>query len=191
MAGLVLCRSPATGDPVTYIISITDEQVFTALRNWILGSAIAGDCLQGPINRASMPDATNDFVIMSPINRSRLSLNSTAYPTTGTQTNTASFDYAIQLDCYGPNAGDVASILHDSWYSDQAFNLLNPQGVSPLWIEEPRFMPLVNGEQQYENRWVMTLHLQFKPAITDPQQSASAVSINPANIINVDVRYPG
>jgi hypothetical protein len=176
---------------MTYIISITDDQVFTSLRNWILGSAVLSECVQGPINRASMPRGGENFVVMSPTLRARLSLNTTDYPTQDTQTNTASFDYSIQIDCYGPNSGDTATILHDSWYSDQAFNLLKPQGVSPLWIEEPRFVPLVNGEQQYENRWTMGLHLQFKPAITDAQQSASDVSINPANIINVDVRYPG
>lgn len=174
---------------MSYVASLTDEKVFAALRGWILGCVPTEDCVRAPFNRASMPQG--DFVIMSPINRTRLSYNTTAYPSTGTETNTFSFDYAIQIDCYGPNSGDFVTILNDSWYSDQAFNLLNPQGVSPLWIDEPRFVPLVDGEQQYEDRWSMTLHLQFKPAITDVQQSASTVTLDPANVINVDARYPG
>lgn len=174
---------------MSYQISVTDDQVFTALVAWIMGAVILTDCQVGPVNLASMPKG--DFAILTPINRTRLSYNTTAYPTTGTETNTLSFDYAIQLDLYGPNAGDALSILYDSWYSDQAYNLLIPQGVSPLWADEPRFVPLIDGEKQYTNRWTTTIHLQFKPAITDVQQSASTVTINPANVIDVDARYPG
>lgn len=174
---------------MTHVPSVTDEQIFTALRGWVMGAVLLSDCQQGPIDRASMPKG--DFVIMSPLNRTRLSLNTTSYPTQSTAANALSFDYAIQLDAYGPSAGDTLSVLFDSWYSDQAFELLRPQGVSPLWAEEPRFVPLIDGEKQYENRWTTTVHLQFKPSITDPQQSASTVTLNPANVINVDERYPG
>ena len=176
---------------MTHVVSITDDQVFTVLRNWVMGCVTVVDCLQGPMNRASMPPGGSDFVIMSPTNRNRLSFNVTDHPTTNTETNTSSFDYSVQFDCYGPNAGVIANILNDSWYSNQTFELFKPQGLAPLWIDEPRFIPLINGEQQYENRWTMQIHVQAKPSITDSQQSASTVTINPTGIINVDAKYPG
>lgn len=174
---------------MSYQISTTDEQVFTALRSWILGCVVLNECVQGFPNRVPMPK--DDLVVMSPISRTRLALNTTAYPTGLTQTNTISLDYAIQIDCYGPNAADHASVLHDSWYSEQAYQRLIVAGLSPLWADEPKSIPLLNSEQQYEQRWTMQLHLQFKPSISDPQQSATTVTVNPADVISVDARYQG
>lgn len=171
---------------MTYTISITDDQVFTALRSWVVGAITVSDCLTGPVNRASMPQG--DFVVLTPINRSRLNLNATSYPDGNSEVNTVSFDCTIQVDVYGPNASDNLSILYDSWYGDVTYQALIAQFISPLWIDDPKFIPLVNGEQQYENRWTSTLHLQFKPSITDVQQSALTVT---PTIISVDAKYPG
>ncbi|MEN6533957.1 MAG: hypothetical protein ABFD89_09870 [Bryobacteraceae bacterium] len=176
---------------MTYVASVTDDMVFTAIRAWVIASAAVSDCIQGDGNRASIPAGGTDFVIMTPLTRSRLSLNETSHPTTSTETSTSSFDYAIQLDCYGPNAGDIVSVLDTSWYSNRTFDALKTQYVFPLYSEHPRFAPMVNGEQQYENRWILVIHIQFKPSITDSQQSASSVTITPTGIINVDVKYPG
>ena len=107
----------------------------------------------------------------------------------GGETNQQSADYHIQLDAYGVNAGDWASILTTAFRSDRAYEFFSTQsqGITPLYMEDAKQAPLVTGEQQYEARWTMVAHLQFKPSITDVQQSAATVT---AGIINVDAEYP-
>ena len=38
--------------------------------------------------------------------------------------------------------------------------------------------PLVTGEEQYDERWILTASLQYNPIVTIPQQSADALSVS-------------
>lgn len=171
---------------MTYTITITEAQVFTAIRNWLL-NAVAGEIVQGWENRVATP--SGGFVVMSGLVKQRLSTNETSYPDDATESNTQSIDYHIQLDAYGSNAGDWAAILTTAYRSDQACTFFASQlpGLAPLYMEDARQSPLVTGEQQYESRWTMVIHLQYKPSISDAQASAATVT---AGIINVEAVYP-
>lgn len=94
---------------------------------------------------------------------------------------------SIQLDVHGPNSGDncqiITTLLRDEYAADQ----MAGTGVSPLYADEGKQMPLTDGEKQYEERWVIACELQINPSVIVPMQFASALS---ANLINVDVTYP-
>ena len=48
-------------------------------------------------------------------------------------------------------------------------------------------MPLVDGEDQYTERWTFIAALQINPVITVPETTAGTLT---AGIINVDTTYP-
>jgi hypothetical protein len=171
---------------MSYTISITEDQVFTALRNWLL-YAVSGEVVQGIVNRVAMP--AGGFVEMTPLVKTRLSTNVTSYPDINTETNQQFIDFTIQLDIYGANAGDWSTIITTAFRSDQACAFLAAQlpGIAPLYSEAARQLPLINGEEQYESHWSIAIHLQFNPSVNDTQQSANVIT--PA-IINVDATYP-
>lgn len=178
---------------MTYTISITDAQIFTAMKAWI-AQALTAQAVQGIVNRVAMPKG--GFVEMTGLLKEGLTAyNLTSYtqqndPTPGTEINQQSIDYHIQLDCYGKDSADWAQILNTSFSSDRAIEFFrsNYPGIAPLHVEDPKQAPLVTGEQQYEKRWTMVAHLQYKPAITDTQESAlEAVP----GVINVDAAYHG
>lgn len=179
---------------MTYQISTTEDQIFTALRNWIL-TCVAGEIVQGWTNRVSTPRGS--FIVMSGLVKQILSSNTRLYEApvdpdpTGFQINMQSIDYHIQLDVYGPSSGDDAAILNTAFHSDRAYPFFaqqQPPGIAPLYMEDPKQSPIVDGEQQYDQRWTLVIHLQYKPAITDVQEFAAELSVS--GIIDVDAYYP-
>jgi hypothetical protein len=100
-----------------------------------------------------------------------------------------STDIVVQLDVHGPAGADNAQII-STLMRDQAgvdiFAAANER-VVPLHADDPRQMPFVNAEKQYEDRWVVEAHVQIKPNVAIPQQYADAVAVD---LVSVDAAYP-
>jgi hypothetical protein len=96
---------------------------------------------------------------------------------------------SIQIDCYGPTSGDRATVISTLLRDEYACDQFAASGVDmqPLYASDAKQMPLIDGEQQYEERWTFEAVLQFNPVITTPQQSANALTID---LIEVDRTYP-
>ena len=162
--------------------SITDVQIFTALRAGLLAIVPAGtDVLRGEVNRVPEPIGEN-FVIMSPRTRGRLSVGVETWTpvdpsTIDVETST---DIAVQLDVHGPVAADLASVLVAALQSSWAFDLFaaqDPAVLAPLYAADPQFMPFVNGEQQTEWRYVIEAHFEAKPVLSTPMQFADTLAL--------------
>jgi len=151
-------------------VSPTQSAVLTALRSFILG-LISCEVVQGIDNNVSMPKG--GFILMAPLFNTRLSTNTHTYsdptPTTGIRVAAQAKKYTVQLDCYGPDAEEWADILSTMLRDEYGCKALGP-AVQPLHADDPKMVPLVNGEQNYEQRWVVTAELQYNPTISIAQQ---------------------
>lgn len=167
--------------------SITDTQVFTALRSFVLGvTGLDGKLvMRGPLNRVAMPKG--EFILISPLSRVALSTNKSAYGAS-TKSVTRSTQWGAQVDCYGALSGDMAEIvstlLRDP-YACEKFAAIDPN-IQPLYATDPNQLPLVTGEQQYEVRWSFTAYLQYNPVTEVPQDSADELVIE---FVSVDSAY--
>lgn len=103
---------------------------------------------------------------------------------------------SVQLDFHNapqgtPAASDmaqtVATVLRDpagvSMFANQSPNY----GVSPLYADDPRELPFVNDQQQYEWRWVVSAEFQVNQQVDIAQEYADSVVVG---LIEVDERYP-
>ena len=238
---------------MSYVASITDSDVFSAVRDWllsVLGGAgftgtIVGDVLtvasvlgsvevgqllrgegvpsgvtvaapgalpntyqlsssvgsfggvkmttgievvQGIVNR--VPSPAGGFVLITRISKVRLSTDVTEYtdPLHGPSSveYLQSTDYQLQFDFFGEDAADWAQVVSTLWRSLQACDFLKPYGIQPLYNDDPRQVPMVTGEKQYEQRWVMTTHLNYTPKVSVPQDFFDAVDVG---VISVDATY--
>lgn len=154
---------------MTYAPSITMSQVFTGLKAWLMDALGVGTAsvVQELQNRASAPAA--GFVNMLHKTQKRLSMNTVTYSGPGeTVTTTKPTDFQIQVDSYGAAAGDWANVIAAMWASPLAVAFLAPYGLCPLWTDDPVELSIVNGEEQFEERWVVVLHMQFNPAMAAP-----------------------
>lgn len=95
----------------------------------------------------------------------------------------------MQIDIHGSNSADTAQIistlLRDD-YAVRAFAAIDP-AVIPLYADDPRQMPFINAENQYEDRWIVEACLQANATIDMPQQFADTAVVG---LINVDASYP-
>lgn len=110
-----------------------------------------------------------------------LSASLTAAPGTiycGTRAMTQPQDYAVQVDIHGPAAGQNATLLETQWFSQAGVDACIAQGgiIAPLYASNPRQLPFINDQDQWENRWSIDLHLQVNPIVTITQQFADQLT---------------
>jgi len=107
----------------------------------------------------------------------------------GEETITKNAEWVFQLEVHGPNSSDnvetISTLFRDgvavAYFADNGY------AAAPLYADEPRQLPFLNAEQQYEYRWVLEARLQVKPTVTVPLQFAEAATVG---LINVEATYP-
>jgi hypothetical protein len=165
--------------------SITETQVFTALRAFIL-TIVNCEVVRGPSALVPMP--VGDFVALQPGSIIPLSTNVTTLVGANNNIRRPS-QFSIQVDCYGVNASDRAVAISTLLRSPYGCDQFTASGfdIQPLYAGDAHQMPLVDGESKYTERWTFDCVLQMNPVLTVPQQSATALS---ATIKDVDRTFP-
>lgn len=175
---------------MTATISGTESMLYTALRTFLLGF-VSCPVKQSQQNRGAMPKG--DFILMTGLNAPGLSTDKTTFipgqSNPGNETHSRSTQWNVQLDCYGPSAADMAALIATTFKTDYAATALAAAAIEiqPLYAEDPRQMTIVNGENQYEPRWIVELAFQYNPVVTLPQDFAMALTVVPAE---VDAVFP-
>lgn len=170
--------------------SVTQSEVFTALLSVLstITSLPSGQILQGQQNLVP-PPAPADYVIMWPLWRKSLDTNEdggwigVANPTAIEVTT--SVEFGIQVDVFGPNSGDNAHVIQSLFRDEYVNDLLIATGynVASLYPDDPRQMPFVDGENQYEQRWSIDLHLMIAPVLSPAMQFANTAK---TTIVEID-----
>lgn len=163
---------------MTITVAPTEDDVMTDTRRFLLSFLPDGtEVIQGQPNRVAEPTSAN-FVVMTPTGQQRLSTNVDDYPEGGmTKTITMDSQIAIQLDIHGDQSSDLTHMINLLWRDDYGVTNTDSGIIVPLYVDEPHQAPFLNGENQYETRWVMTVYLQANPVVTVPQDSATALDI--------------
>lgn len=105
----------------------------------------------------------------------------------------ADFEYAVQADFYS-NTDPTGFAPSESWA--MAAELLwrskfgwafMPEGIKPLYSEGRQQLPLIGEDNQWGQRWTMTLVLDYAPTFTQATQAATVATVIPEAI---DVFFP-
>jgi hypothetical protein len=171
-------------------VTPTLQGVYTLLRAFVLGVVPAGvPVVQGLGNRVPMPPPSPGFVCMTATLLMPLRTPVELWDTTDLDPVTMDIEQGtqirVQLDCYGAASADWAIQLATLLRTDYACRALAP--VAPLYADNPIQAPLTNGEEQYEQRWIVGANLQYNPVVSIPMQFADTAEVD---LINVDERYP-
>lgn len=175
-----------------YIPDITTDAVITALiaflqpfvGNWDGTTINLNDptpIIRGEVNRVPMPGTTPAGPFVKVIETGRKNLDAPSQfqstdPAVQQATVKNSKQLEVQIDFYGPNAGEWSAAVESVWrapYGPDQF----PDGMSPLYCSDARQLPLVTGEEQYEYRWALTGILEYNPDVIIPQQSATQLEV--------------
>jgi hypothetical protein len=107
----------------------------------------------------------------------------------GTAASIQPTEHVIQVDVHGPGSADNAQRISTLWFDQFSVTAFVNLGldIAPLYATDPRQLAFANGEQQYEDRWSIDLHMQVNPIVTVTQQFADqAIAI----LKPIEVYYP-
>lgn len=101
----------------------------------------------------------------------------------------------VQLDFHGAGgssapadaAQTVATLFRDLWAVGQFETQSTGSTVTPLYTDDPKQIPFIDGQDQYEDRWVVEATLQVNETISVPQEYMDSAAIG---LIEVDTTYP-
>jgi len=88
-------------------------------------------------------------------------------------------EITYQLDVHGPNSADNAQVVTTLFRDQFGIDVFAASGfdVAPLHADDPRQVPFINAESQYENRWIVEAHLQANQVVSLPLQFADAANV--------------
>lgn len=181
---------------MTITVALSQSAILTALRAFLIEIVPTG-CQVILAQQNRTPEPLGDFVVMTPISRARLSTNVDAFiqpvspAVVGGYQAMQPTQFGIQIDVHGPasaeNAQIIATLFRDNWGVDQFYTLAG-NSIAPLYCEDPRQMPFLNAEQQYEWRWVLTCYLQANELVSGiPQESATELE---PTLFPIEATYP-
>ena len=95
----------------------------------------------------------------------------------------------VQVDLHGPNASNNAQIVSTVFRDDVSveFFAADNANIAPLYADDPRQMPFLNAEQQFEDRFIVEAHMQVNQTVVVPEEFAGVVDVG---IVSVDATYP-
>lgn len=174
----VIAEAPI-GDPANtpeaYTVDATDDQLMAGLRAFLM--LVTGiEVIQGQQNRVPMPK-TDAFITMTSAGRTPLSTTiRTNRPDDNRIDVRRSMRCDMQINVYGKDATDKAQTIANLFRDDFGYQFLGPYGIVPLYDDGGHQMPLVNGEFQYQQRWLILASLQVNPSVSTPAQFADSVT---------------
>ena len=89
---------------------------------------------------------------------------------------------------YANTASDLAQILATCLRDEYGVNFfagLAPplNGVYPFYADDPKYVPFINDQNQYEYRWTLDAHFQVNQQVVLGQQYADAATVD---VVSVD-----
>ncbi|WP_414499434.1 LIC_12616 family protein [Zymobacter sp. IVIA_12111.31 C1] len=165
--------------PTNVTVSLTIDDLMTALRGFLLSATGVSEVIQALGNNVPMPKG--ECIILSDIGTRGLSTDITEYDgANGTAQHSRSTQWRCQVDIYGERAHDLATIIATLWRSTYGCDDLAQRlpGFQPLYSSEPRQMNFISGEANYEPRYTLDLISNFRPIVTVPQAFAQRLELS-------------
>jgi hypothetical protein len=106
---------------------------------------------------------------------------------TGTEQFTQPTEVTYQVDVHGPNSANNAQMISTLFRDSYAVGNFVATGLSmmPLYADEPKQIPFLNAEQQYETRWVVEAAIQVNQTVSNvPQEFMDHIFVEPIDVVN-------
>lgn len=158
-------------------ISTTERDIFIELRTYLI-ELFNCAVVQGYQNNVPVPE---NGIVMHMLFERDLDYTSNYWdPTDSEITAQRSVEATFQLDFYGVEANSRARVVANLWQSSYTTDRLTK--CQPLYSGDPRKNVLVNESNQFENRMMLDIKLQYNPETSYQSDSVDSISIETTNI---------
>ncbi|REF28686.1 hypothetical protein BDD26_3636 [Xenorhabdus cabanillasii] len=154
-------------------ITVSHDDLFGDVREYLTG-LFHCDVVQGYQN--NVPNPENGIVMHVLFERDIDYITNYYHHGSSTITAQRSVELTMQLDFYGDETDSRARVVANLWQS--SYTTARLKHCQPLYSNQPRKNVLVNEANQYENRVMLEIKLQYNPEITYSIESTDSVSID-------------
>lgn len=160
-------------------LDLTHRELFREIRAFLLGlfPDAGAQIVQAIQNNQPLPE---NAIVMTFLFDSDLDYGVVTYDPANEQAGVQnSVEARLQLDFYGPQAESRSRVVDTLW---RTFYGADNLGIcKPLYVQSRQRQPYVNDSNQYEDRYVLDLALQYNPQVIYAQDftESADVTINP------------
>lgn len=155
-------------------LNVTQQEIYKDVRTFLLGLFPGSELqiIQAAQNNNPLP---NNAVVMQILFTQNLDIAVvTPLPPTEAAIQN-SVEVRMQIDFYGVSAEARSRVIANLWRTGYTCDLLAV--CQPLYVQSHDRHIYVNDSNQYEDRWIIDLGLQYNPQVTVAQDFADAAPV--------------
>jgi hypothetical protein len=147
-------------------LSVTHQEIYKDVRKFLLGLNPGAEkqIIQAAQNNQPLPK--NAVVMQIMFSKNLDFAVVTNFPPTEAAIQN-SVEVRMQIDFYGESAEARSRIMANLWRTGYTCDLLTT--CQPLYVQSHDRHIYVNDSNQYEDRWIIDLGLQYNPQVTVAQ----------------------
>lgn len=155
-------------------LNISNQDLYREIRLFLLGlfPGATSQIIQSTQNNQPLPE---NAIVMQVLFDSNMDESVTTYNPPNEAMVQNSVEVRVQLDFYGPMAESRSRIVANLWKN--YYGTDNMEICKPLYVQSRQRHPYINDSNQYEDRFILDLGLQYNPEITRAQDFAEDASV--------------
>lgn len=155
-------------------LNISNQDLYREIRLFLLGlfPDATLQIIQSTQNNQPLPE---NAIVMQVLFDSNMDESVTTYNPPNEAMVQNSVEVRVQLDFYGAMAESRSRIVANLWKNYYGTN--NMEICKPLYVQSRQRHPYINDSNQYEDRWILDLGLQYNPTVTHAQDFAEDASV--------------
>lgn len=150
-------------------LNISNQDLYRELRLFLLGlfPDAARQIVQSTQNNQPLPE---NAIVMQVLFDSNMDESVTTYNPPNEAMVQNSVEVRVQLDFYGAMAESRSRIVANLWKN--YYGTDNMTICKPLYVQSRQRRPYINDSNQYEDRFILDLAIQYNPTVTHSQDFA-------------------
>lgn len=161
------------------MLSIDHRELYREIRSFLLGlfPDASRQIVQALQNNNPLPENAVVMQILFSRNMDE-SVTTYAVPTDvegGAAHVQNSVDTRLQISFYGPKAQERSRVVYTLWKNH--YGTENMVVCQPLYVNSYDRRPYINDSNQYEDRWILDVALQYNPQVTYAQDFAESAGV--------------
>jgi len=155
-------------------LSLDHQELCREIRLFLLGlfPDATMQIIQSTQNNQPLPE---NAIVMQVLFDSNMDESVTTYNPPNEAMVQNSVEVRVQLDFYGPMAESRSRIVANLWKN--YYGTDNMEICKPLYVQSRQRHPYINDSNQYEDRFILDLGLQYNPTVTHAQDFAEDASV--------------
>ena len=136
----------------------------------------ANNIVCGYNNHVQLPNS-NDYIIFTVLNPTRYGTPRVETTYNG-NTSYQTFRMSVQIDFYGDFAFDRANDIINISRTEFLCKFLEPYNIQPISCDDAQNLTGIAGEQEYVERWMVKLEIDYDDAVSDSQDWFNTAELN-------------